>query len=264
MKITVFTGNQPRHISLINSLAGVADKVYAIQEVITIFPGQIKDFYDNSDVMNEYFKHVRASEKEVFGEVSFLSGNIEHLAVKDGDLSSISKEILAPALDSDYYVVFGASYIKGWLIDFLIEHNALNIHIGVSPYYRGNSCNFWALYDRHPELVGATIHMLSKGLDSGDILYHALPKAQEIKPFVLGMEAVKVAHDSLRARIADGSIKEFVPVKQDKSKEMRYTKNSDFDDAIAKEYLDNMLSPTEVKELMEKRNLEMLVRPYIG
>ena len=55
-----------------------------------------------------------------------------------------------------------------------IKNKTLNIHMGISPYYRGTDCNFWALYDNNPHLVGATIHLLSKGLDSGAMLYHAL------------------------------------------------------------------------------------------
>ena len=47
--------------------------------------------------------------------------------------------------------------------------------MGVSPYYRGTSCNFWAIYDDNPSYVGSTIHLLSKGLDSGDILFHCIP-----------------------------------------------------------------------------------------
>ena len=43
--------------------------------------------------------------------------------------------------------------------------------MGVSPYYRGADCNFWALYDSNYHLVGSTIHYLSKGIDSGDIIY---------------------------------------------------------------------------------------------
>src|SRR5690606_39404976 len=70
--------------------------------------------------------------------------------------------VLADALDSDVYVVFGASYIRGPLIDYLVARGAINIHMGVSPYYRGSSCNFWALYDGRPEYVGATIHKLSR------------------------------------------------------------------------------------------------------
>lgn len=264
MNITVFTSNQPRHISLINSLSKIADKVYAIQECNTVFPGEVKDFFDNSDVMNSYFKRVRAAEKEVFGSVSFLSGNIDHLALKDGDLNRISQDILAPALKSDAFVVFGASYIKGWLIDYLIEHRAINIHMGVSPYYRGSSCNFWAAYEGHPELVGATIHLLGKGLDSGDMLYHALPKAQEVDPFVLGMLSVKVAHDSLVERIANKEIFEYQPIPQDRSKEFKYTRNSDFTDQIAKDYLDHLLTPSQLKTKLKQRDLGMLEKPFIA
>ena len=39
--------------------------------------------------------------------------------------SSISSEFL----NSDFYVVFGSSYIKGQLIEFLIEKKAINIPI---------------------------------------------------------------------------------------------------------------------------------------
>lgn len=264
MNITVFTSNQPRHISLINSLAKICDRVYAIQECNTVFPGEVKDFFDNSDVMNTYFQRVRASEKEVFGSVSFLSGNVDHLTLKSGDLNKISREILAPALESEVYVVFGSSYIKGWLIDYLIERKAINIHMGVSPYYRGSSCNFWAAYDGHPELVGATIHLLGKGLDSGDILYHALPKAEAADPFVLGMKAVKVAHESLVKRIESRKIFDYTPIAQDKSKEYRYTRNSDFTDSVAKAYLDKLLSPEEIASKLERRDLSLLEKPFIS
>lgn len=263
MNITVFTSNQPRHISLINSLSTICDKVYAIQECNTVFPGEVKDFFDNSDVMNTYFQHVRAAEKEVFGSIRFLRGNVECLALKNGDLNKISQEILAPALKSEVYVVFGSSYIKGWLIDYLIEHRAINIHMGISPYYRGSSCNFWAAYDGHPELVGATIHFLGKGLDSGDMLYHALPCAEAIGPFVLGMKAVKVAHESLIHRIKNKEIFSYTSVPQDKSKEYRYTRNSDFTDVVAKDYLDNLLSPEQVKKLLENRDLELFEKPFV-
>ena len=83
-----------------------------------------------------------------------------------GDLNHLKKADLKDFLESDIYVVFGSSYIKGFLVDFLIKRKAINIHMGLSPYYRGADCNFWALQDDNPHYVGATIHLLSKGLDS--------------------------------------------------------------------------------------------------
>lgn len=264
MNITVFTSNQPRHLALIRSLAEISGHVFAVQECNTVFPGEVKDFFDNSDVMQRYFTRVREAEHEVFGSVGFLTGNIEHLAIKSGDLNRLSRESLEPALNSDVYIVFGASYIKGWLIDYLVERRAVNIHMGVSPYYRGSSCNFWAAYDGHPELVGATIHMLSRGLDSGDMLYHALPRPEDIDPFVLGMKAVKAAQESLVSRIPGGEIFTYIPEKQDASKEFRYTRNRDFNDEAAGDYLEHLLTPEQVRAKLEERDMSMFKEPYVA
>ena len=90
--------------------------------------------------MQEYFSNVITAERKVFGEITFLPSNVRTVALKSGDLNMTSKAQIADALSSDVFVVFGASYIKGWLIDFLVEKNAFNIHMGLSPYYRGSSC----------------------------------------------------------------------------------------------------------------------------
>ena len=248
MKITIFTSNQPRHINLINSLSKISDECYAIMEINTIFPGQLDDFFKKTSVMQEYFNHVMQSEKKLFGEISFLDKSIKNLVIKSGDLNKLSKSILEPALNSDVYVIFGSSYIKGWLVEHLIKNRALNIHMGISPYYRGSSCNFWALYDSNPHLVGATIHTLSKGLDSGDILYHVMPSTINCEnPFDFTMMTVLSAHKSLAERIYSREIFDYKPIKQDKSLEIRYSKNSQFTDEVVKTFLDRRLSISEIK-----------------
>src|SRR5437016_10201724 len=138
MTITVFTSNQPRHLALIEALAEVADRVHAIQECNTIFPGQVEDFFRKSPVMQDYFSRVIAAEKEVFGSPRFLPANLRSLAMKMGDVSRAPLEWFGEALDADVFVVFGASFIKGELADHLVQRKALNIHMGVSPYYRGS------------------------------------------------------------------------------------------------------------------------------
>jgi methionyl-tRNA formyltransferase len=142
-------------------------------------------------------------------------------------------------------VVFGASFIKDLLVERIIAKGALNIHMGISPYYRGSSCNFWALYDGNPDLVGATIHLISKGLDSGGMLYHARPKSEPMDPFVLGMRAVEAAQDSLVERGASGAIKGFAPVAQ-KAEEIRYSRNAEFTDTVAAEYLARGLTAEKI------------------
>ncbi|AKP26371.1 Formyl transferase domain protein [Leptospira interrogans serovar Manilae] len=243
MKITVLSSNQPRHLNLARELSSFAEIVYFVSEVNTIFPGKVSDFFKKSDVMQGYFSQVIESEKRIFGDIDFLPNNVRTLAVKSGDLNMLTMKQLGDALLSDLFVVFGSSYIKGWLIDFLISKNALNIHMGLSPYYRGSSCNFWALYDGNPAYVGATIHMLSKGLDNGDMLFHCIPKLKEgDTSFDFTMRSVLVAHEGLVKAIQSNSIFSMPTVKQDRSLEVRYTKNIEFTDSVVSEFLSRRLN----------------------
>ncbi len=264
MRITVFTSNQPRHISLIKSLASIADEVFAVQECNTVFPGQVEDFFKRSDVMQGYFSNVINAENKVFGSPCFLPLNVKSLSLKSGDLNKLNIDILKPALKSDFYVVFGSSFIKGELIEFLVAKRAINIHMGLSPYYRGSSCNFWALHDNKPDYVGATIHLLSKGLDSGAMLFHAIPKAREIEPFLLGMYAVKSAHNGLVSAIRTGEILKMDAVSQNKLLEIRYTRNKDFSDEVASEYLKKQATAQYVFQSLKNRDLSILLNPYIS
>lgn len=263
MKITVFTSNQARHTSLLETLAGFADEVWAVRECNTVFPGQVDDFFKRSPTMQTYFGHVLEAERHVFGEPRFTPANVHQLPVKMGDLNKVPMTCLAPALDSDVYVVFGASYIKGPLIDFLVSKRCFNIHMGTSPYYRGSSTNFWCLYDERPEYTGATIHMLTKGLDSGPMLFHAFPPSVAQGPFRIGMMSVKAAHEAFAARVADGSIWDYPLVKQDRSLELRYTRNADFNDEVAAEYLERLMSPEAIRERLAARDLSKFLDPYI-
>ena len=112
--------------------------------------------------------------------------------------------------------------------------------MGVSPYYRGPDCNFWALVDDNPHLVGATIHMLSKGLDSGAILYHALSEIKD-DPFIYTMSTVKAAFHSIAERIEDKSIFEIEPAIQNKENEIRYSKKIEFNEGLVIKYFNMRL-----------------------
>ena len=242
MKITLFTSNNNRHNYLINLLSKFCDELFVVQECRTIFPGIISGHYPVSDIMKKYFENVNTAQNKLFGNpyVNNFNKNIKILPILSGDLNRCSLTFLSDFLNSDIYVVFGSSYIKGELVDYLVEKKTINIHAGVSPYYRGTDCNFWALYDNNPHLVGTTIHMLSKGLDSGPILYHAMSKLKS-NPFEYTMSTVKSAFHSIAERIKDKSIFNIEPIKQDKSKEIRYSKKIEFNEEDIKNYFNKTI-----------------------
>lgn len=262
MKITVFTSNQPRHNSLINKLSLISDELYAIQECNTVMPGKVDDFFKKSPIMQEYFLKVIEAERNLFSKDIFLNKNVKSLPIRSGDLNFLSPETLKPALNSDMYIVFGSSFIKGWLIETLVKKKAINIHMGISPYYRGSSCNFWALYDNNPSFVGATIHMLTKGLDSGPIFHHCLPKLENENPFEFTMKSVLAAQVSLVSKIKNKKIFSAKTFNQDKTKEIRYTRNVDFNEKVALDFLKRKVDNKVLLEKLEKNDHPELIDPF--
>ena len=255
MKITLFTSNKNRHNYLINLLSTVSHELFVIQECSTIFPGLIPDHYKATPIMRKYFIEVNNAQNKIFGNsyVNNHKKNIKIYPMYAGDINLCSLDLLKDFLQSDIYIVFGSSYIKGDLINFLVDQKTINIHAGVSPYYRGTDCNFWALFDNNPHLVGATIHMLSKGLDNGAMLYHAMSNIKS-NPFEYTMSTIKAAFHSIAERIENKHIFEIVPVIQDKSKEIRYSKIVDFNEEVVSNYFekDIFLNSPEFDESLLK------------
>lgn len=77
----------------------------------------------------------------------------------------------------DLIVDHGTSIVRAPVLD--TAPLALNLHWGLSPYYRGTNCTQWALVNWDPYNIGVTIHKLAKRIDGGDILAQA---RAEIEP----------------------------------------------------------------------------------
>ena len=172
MKITLFTLNNRRHNYFINLLSSVCDELWVVQECKNLSIKKKLDEPFETETIEMYFSHVKEAENKIFKKeyANKSSKKIKTLSILYGELNNLSLSSINNFLKSDIYIVFGSSYIKGNLVDFLVSQKAINVHAGVSPYYRGSDCNFWALYDNNSHLAGSTIHYLSKGLDSGPIL----------------------------------------------------------------------------------------------
>jgi hypothetical protein len=258
-KITIFTGNHPRHIALVEKLAFLADELFVIQECQSVV---WEKKYD-SDILKKYFKKVNEAEKTLFGEVRDLPSNSFQLALGTDDVSLLDLSILKPALSSDVYIAFGCSCFTGELYEFLIRQRNYCIHMGVSPYYYQGACNFWAMYNRQPEFVGATVQLLAVELDSGPMLFHAFPKTDKYDPFMLGMKAVEVVQQGLLENLQDNRLEKMTPVKQDPFLQKKHALKQLFTAETVQEYLSHLPSPEQIKMQLETRDLSQFICPYI-
>jgi hypothetical protein len=107
------------------------------------------------------------------------------------------------------------------------------------------------VYDGNPNMVGATIHLLTKGLDSGPMLSHAVPAFDGEDPFHFTMKAVVVAQEALVATLRDDQWRTKQPVQQDRSLEIRCTRNADFTDDVASDFLNRRIGPTDLSAMFE-------------
>ncbi len=210
-------------------LSKIVDKLYVFQE----FDLKEKKL---SELKLKYFKKVKKEEKKYFGKKEdYKKKNITKMLLKKGSLNEKIFKKYRNFFNSDLYIVFGFSIIKGKILKFLVKKKAINIHMGISPYYRGTDCNFWALYDNNPKLVGATIHLISKRTDAGDILYHVCSSRRK-NPFNYTMSTVKGAIISLYKKIQNKSLFKLKPLKQSLTKEIRYSEKKNFTDNIIKKF----------------------------
>lgn len=77
----------------------------------------------------------------------------------------------------------------------IVHENIINMHISLLPWNRGASPNIWSFIDNTPK--GVTIHMLSAGLDAGDILF------QEEVCFDPHIETFQTTHAKLNEMIVN-------------------------------------------------------------
>ena len=80
----------------------------------------------------------------------------------------------------DFLVSYGYRYILKSELLRLFPCKAINLHISLLPYCRGAHPVFWSILER--KKLGVTIHLLDKGLDTGNILF------QQVTPRYLSQD----------------------------------------------------------------------------
>ena len=66
--------------------------------------------------------------------------------------------------------VYGTSVIPPPVLR-MAEEIALNMHTGLSPWYRGTACAFWPVVEGQLDRIGATVHECTPELDGGRIFF---------------------------------------------------------------------------------------------
>ena len=88
--------------------------------------------------------------------------------VKKNGLNSLKTLTRLKEISPDFIACFGTGILHEKILSDFPGH-IFNLHVGIPAYYRGSSCNFWPIYNSDLKNLGATVHRIEKGIDTGKI-----------------------------------------------------------------------------------------------
>ena len=208
-KVVLLSGNGLRHRYVAVELAKSSQLVGVVSEgkaPIIAHPEQLPP--DDLDVINKHLGQRDEAERRMFGTIADFPQPC--LAVLHGQSNSDSVFDWVRRLEPDFLVMYGTSIIKDPLLSAYVN-KVVNLHLGLSPYYRGTATNFWPLVYGEPECVGATIHLAVLKVDAGPILAQVRPQAErEDGAHELGCKTIAAAAQTLPkalSLLASGQLK---------------------------------------------------------
>lgn len=199
MRAILLTSTFRRHVFVANTAAAGCDLVGVWQEEKSFRPERYARNAEDEAVIQRHFAERDASEAYYFAAADQvrLGRGAVHRVLPPGACNDPAEVALMTASRPDVVLVFGTGILREPLLS-AFEGRIINIHLGLSPYYRGAGTNFWPLVNREPEYVGATIHYLDAGIDTGPILAHARPHIERGDgPHAVGNKTIAAAAQML-------------------------------------------------------------------
>jgi folate-dependent phosphoribosylglycinamide formyltransferase PurN len=83
----------------------------------------------------------------------------------------------------DAVVVFGTRIIKEKILN-ACNAPFINMHMGITPLYRGVHGGYWALACNDAEHCGVTVHLVDKGIDTGSVIEQRIIHIQKNDNFI--------------------------------------------------------------------------------
>ncbi len=116
------------------------------------------------------------SEEDFFGTFDRLAPDHSNpVAIERGTLNEPEHHAAIASLAPEMIVSYGCSIVRDPLLSEF-RGRFVNIHLGLSPYYRGSGTNFWPLVNGEPEYVGVTFMHIDAGIDTGAIIHQIRPR----------------------------------------------------------------------------------------
>jgi len=172
MRVIILTGDELRHRYVRSVL--VSDHRFEV--IACICEGLEKSLTMRTEANPEASRmermHVIArdqSENDFFGRRKFDT-DTKVVRIRKGAINNDATVRQILDMNPDLLVCYGSSLIRSKLLE-AYSGRFLNVHLGLSPYYRGSGTNVWPMINRELHMVGATFMHMAAGIDTGKIIH---------------------------------------------------------------------------------------------
>lgn len=172
MRVVLLTGGELRH-TFVRKVIALAPRLEVVASFCEGTEKSLERIVASKDEVNSrrlwHLKGREQAEQDYFAPlVRVAEDRSQPRFIPKG---AINDQVAAiHELQPDVLACYGSSIIREPLLsDF--EGRFVNIHLGLSPYYRGSGTNFWPLANNEPQFVGATFMHIDAGIDTGAIIH---------------------------------------------------------------------------------------------
>lgn len=167
--IVIITSDQLRHRYFINHL----NHHFPISAVFLErfrYPEPPAADAADTQAWNWFFSRRAQYEKKALGDSDNLSArnNPAIIRVAEGQFNSRPVLDLLKKHQPGLIAIYGTGILGPEILDHF-PGKIFNLHVGLPAFYRGSSCNFWPIYNRELECLGASTHLVDAGIDAGQV-----------------------------------------------------------------------------------------------
>jgi len=233
MKITVLTSNALRHRYFANVIAAH----FPLAGIVT---EPKHDYFDKqreeSELVRGHFVSLAEYEKKYFSRYpDFPQGDI--LEIEKRKINDPQTVSWVKARQPQFILLFVTGILgEGWLQTF--PDKIINLHLGLSPYYRGAATLFWPFVNDDLSGVGVTYHLATSRVDAGDILARFRPELKIGDNYYdVTNKAIRNAIDRVAEVITGYAEGRLVPVEQKASADCKLYKKKDFNEDVLRKVM---------------------------
>ena len=172
-KVVLITGSELRH-EFFRKFIASDSQIKVLATYCESEKGNLNQIIESESTNSLRRQHLNArkiTENDFFGVFcNHIIDNSNPIFIEKGEINEKKQVENILSLNPDILISYGCSIIKSDLLQ-LFHGKFINIHLGLSPYYRGSGTNFWPIVNNELQFIGATFMHIDSGIDTGEIIH---------------------------------------------------------------------------------------------